>query len=61
LTYALAVGMKGQIVQPDYGDFWQLNPQLSQYQDLDGFISQEQSTFLKRGFKKKLTNIVDKH
>ncbi len=50
LTYALAVGMKGQIVQPDYGDFWQLNPQLNQYQELDSFIAQEQATLLKRGF-----------
>jgi hypothetical protein len=42
--------MKGQIIQPDYEDFWQINPQLNQYQELDSFIAQEQATLLKRGF-----------
>ncbi|MEH2361777.1 peptidogalycan biosysnthesis protein [Nostoc sp.] len=54
LTYALAAGMKGQIVQPDFGDFWQLHPQLHQYQELDNFIAQEQSSFFQQKFSLKI-------
>lgn len=44
LTYALATGMKSQIIQPNYGNFWELNPHLHKYQELENFIAQEQSS-----------------